>query len=252
MKKEDLLSTFIMTTVSIVMLVGVTIAWYTAVYAHPTVTGMNMTAADNGSIKIALKPNGPDLAELENDAIDNNEFVEIGLEELLNIVNKQMAPGAYGEIHFYLTSLHKDIVSCQLSPYLIPGYEKEFESKYSGGVPENATVTINNQEKVILEVLEEHFDFYSDKAMTVPVTAQNPMEIVLIDAEHPWNDVSNSGEEITVTLYWKWHYEDPQATADSSTMSQQKKEAAIYDYDMEDTWIGTHLDTMRFHFTFMQ
>lgn len=30
MKKEDLLSTFIMTTVSIVMLVGVTIAWYTA------------------------------------------------------------------------------------------------------------------------------------------------------------------------------------------------------------------------------
>ena len=63
MKKEDFVSTLVMTTVSILMLVGVTIAWYTAVYAHPTVTGMNMEAAEVGGIKIALKAGGEDIAD---------------------------------------------------------------------------------------------------------------------------------------------------------------------------------------------
>jgi len=244
MKKEDFVSTLVMTTVSILMLVGVTIAWYTKVYAHPTVTGMSAVAEEQGSIKIALEPEGEDISEL----IGDDKYVKIGLEELLNIENNQMAPGAYGEVVFYITSLNQDITSCQLAPSLVPGYESEFEEGYINGVPEDATVTINYVEKNIRDVLEEHFDFYyyDDEDSTVMVSADTPMPIDL-----EWDDENNAGIEKKVTIYWKWHYEDPAATAIDSTMTESEKESAIYDYDMEDTWIGTHLDTMSVHFDFL-
>ena len=41
------------------------------------------------------------------------------------------------------------------------------------------------------------------------------------------------------------------ASAAGSTMTDEEKEEEIKDYDMEDTWIGTHLDTMSFHFDFL-
>ena len=256
MKKEDFVSTLVMTTVSILMLVGVTIAWYTAVYAHPTVTGMNMEAEEQGSIKIALESGGEDIAVLRENDVEGDEYVKIGLEDLLNIENGLMAPGAYGEVVFYVTSLRKDITVCQVIPSLVPDYEESFltEEGYEEGVPDDATVTINNTEKKILEVLEEHFDFYADEAMTLPVSLEEPLEVVLIDESTDslkWDTENNIGQEVTVTIYWKWHYEDPEATATDSTMTADEKDAAIYDYDMEDTWIGTHLDTMSFHFDFL-
>lgn len=256
MRKEDFVSTLVMTTVSILMLVGVTIAWYTAVYAHPTVTGMQMTAEEQGSIKIALEEGGDDIAVLRENDDPDDEFVKIGLEDLLNIENGLMAPGAYGEVVFYVTSLNQDITSCRVIPSLVPNYEEDFitEAGYGDGVPEDATVTINDTEKKIVDVLEEHFDFYSDEEMTIPVSLAEPMEVVLIDENVDslkWDTVNNIGQEVTVTIYWKWHYEDPAATAANSPMTEDEKETAIYDYDMEDTWIGTHLDTMSFHFDFL-
>ena len=254
MKKEDFVSTLVMTTVSILMLVGVTIAWYTAVYAHPTVTGMQMMAKETGSIKIALEPGGEDIAVLRENDIEGDEYVEIGLEDLLNIEEGLMAPGAYGDVVFYVTSLNQGITSCQVVPTLVPGYEADFVADYIDGVPEDATVTINNTEKKISDVLEEHFDFFADENMTVPVSLDDPMEVILIDENVDslkWDTVNNIGQEVTVTIYWKWHYEDPAATAVDSTMTEDEKETAIYDYDMEDTWIGTHLDTMSFHFDFL-
>lgn len=238
-----MVSALVMTTVSILMLVGVTIAWYTQVFAHPTVTGGKMTAEEQGKLKIALEESGEDISNLQGD----DKLVKIGLEELMNIENNQMAPGAYGEVVFYITPLGRSIDSCQLKPFLVPGYEEEFESGYVNGVPEDTTVFINNVQKKISEVLEEHFDFYYEiDDVTVEVNKETPMTIAL-----EWDEQNNVGREKKVTLYWKWHYEDPKATALDSTMSALEKEAAIYDYDMEDTWIGTHLDTMSFHFEFL-
>lgn len=250
MKKEDFVSTFVMTTVSILMLVGVTIAWYTAVYAHPTVTGMNMEAEETGSIKIALEAGGDDIAELA----EVDRYVEIGLEDLLNIETNQMAPGAYGEVNFYVTSLNQKITSCQVVPTLNPGYEADFEAGYTGGVPDDASIVVNGVEKTISEVLEDHFDFYSDEAMTQPVSLTEPMEVTLIDESDEtlkWDTENNIGQEVAVTIYWKWHYEYPFTETELTDMTDAQEEAAIYQYDMEDTWIGTHLETMSFHFDFL-
>ena len=238
MKKEDFVSTLVMTTVSILMLVGVTIAWYTAVYAHPTVTGMNMQAAEKGSIKIALEPepDGVDISELAEEA----RYADIGLTELLNIVDGQMAPGAYGEVTFYVTSLDQDITKCQIVPSLVPGYEEGVT------VTEETEVTINNKDKNILALLDEHFDFYTNTEMTQLVSDSDPMDVTL-----EWDTINNKGIEKTVTLYWKWHYEYPFTQEELNTMTADAEKAAIYQYDMEDTWIGTHLDTMSFHFDFL-
>ena len=240
MKKEDFVSTLVMTTVSILMLVGVTIAWYTAVYAHPTVTGMNMTAAEKGSIKIALTSGGEDISVLQQDGINGNELADIGLTELLNIVDGQMAPGAYGEVTFYVTSLDQDITKCQIVPSLVPGYEEGVT------VTEETEVTINNKDKNILALLDEHFDFYTNTEMTQLVSDSDPMDVTL-----EWDTTNNKGIEKTVTLYWKWHYEYPFTQEELNTMTADAEKAAIYQYDMEDTWIGTHLDTMSFHFDFL-
>ena len=221
MKKEDFVSTFVMTTVSILMLVGVTIAWYTAVYAHPTVTGMQMEAEEQGSIKIALVAGGKDIAELEGDA----KYAKIGFEDLVNIENGQMAPGAYGSVTFYVTSLNQKITSCQVVPSLVPKYEEGVEEE---------------DETSIEAILEKHFDFYTDPDMTNMVTEENPYIVEL-----GWNE---TGVEEIVTIYWKWHYEDPSA---DNMEDGAEKEAIIYQYDMEDTQIGTHLDTMSFHFDFL-
>ena len=222
----------------ILMLVGVTIAWYTAVYAHPTVTGMNMQAAEKGSIKIALEPepDGVDISELAEEA----RYADIGLTELLNIVDGQMAPGAYGEVTFYVTSLDQDITKCQIVPSLVPGYEEGVT------VTEETEVTINNKDKNILALLDEHFDFYTNTEMTQLVSDSDPMDVTL-----EWDTINNKGIEKTVTLYWKWHYEYPFTQEELNTMTADAEKAAIYQYDMEDTWIGTHLDTMSFHFDFL-
>lgn len=237
MKKEDFVSTLVMTAVSILMLVGVTIAWYTAVFAKPTVTGMQMNAVEQGDIKIALEPGGEDIAVLKENNDPNDEYVKIGLEELLNIENGQMAPGAYGSVFFYVTPLKEEVTSCQVIPSLIPVYEEGVV------VDEETTVTINNIEKNVLMVLEEHFDFYADEGMTAEVNEGIPLQVDL-----EWDTQNDVGVEKTVTLYWKWHYEDPAA---DGMAAGDEREAVIYDYDMEDTWIGTHLDTMNFHFDFL-
>ena len=239
MKKEGFVSTLVMTVVTILMLVGVTIAWYTAVLAKPTVTGMQMEAEETGGIKVALESGGVDITELSGD----DRYVTIGLEKLLNIENEQMAPGAYGEVVFYISSLSKNVAGCQVVPSLVPGYEEAFLQNYPDGIPADATVTINNTEKNVSTVLEEHFDFYANAEMTQEVNGENPLNVPL-----EWDAQNSVGIEKTVTIYWKWHYEDP----DAQKMAEgAEKELAIYDYDMEDTWLGTHLDTMSFHFDFL-
>ena len=246
MKKEDFVSTLVMTTVSILMLVGVTIAWYTAVYAHPTVTGMNMQAAEKGSIKVALEKGGEDIAELN----ENDRYADVGLTELVNIVDGQMAPGAYGSVTFYVTSLDENITSCQVTPSLDPGYEK---SDLTGDtivkVLENDATYPNG--RTASSILDDHFDFYSDESMTTKVNIEQPLNVTLIDENNnnlKWDATNKTGKEVEVIIYWKWHYEDPNA---AEMEDGEEKEAIIYKYDMEDTWIGTNLDNMSFHFEFL-
>lgn len=246
MRKEDFVSTLVMTTVSILMLVGVTIAWYTAVYAHPTVTGMNMQAAEKGSIKVALEKGGEDIAELN----ENDRYADVGLTELVNIVDGQMAPGAYGSVTFYVTSLDENITSCQVTPSLDPGYEK---SDLTGDtivkVLENDATYPNG--RTASSILDDHFDFYSDESMTTKVNIEQPLNVTLIDENNnnlKWDATNKTGKEVEVIIYWKWHYEDPNA---AEMEDGEEKEAIIYKYDMEDTWIGTNLDNMSFHFEFL-
>lgn len=226
MKKEDFVSTLVMTTVSILMLVGVTIAWYTAVYAHPTVTGMNMEAAEVGGIKIALKSGGEDIADLDED----KQYADIGLTELLNIVNGQMAPGAYGSVTFYVTSLNEDINACQITPSFVPEFEQD---------------ATQEKKDHINSILDKHFDFYSDEDMTNLVDEENPMEVEL-----EWN-TTGKGIEKPVTIYWKWHYEYPFTETEKNEKTDEEKKVLIDQYDVEDTQIGTYLEKMSFHFDFM-
>ena len=187
-----------------------------------------------------------DIAELN----ENDRYADVGLTELVNIVDGQMAPGAYGSVTFYVTSLDENITSCQVTPSLDPGYEK---SDLTGDtivkVLENDATYPNG--RTASSILDDHFDFYSDESMTTKVNIEQPLNVTLIDENNnnlKWDATNKTGKEVEVIIYWKWHYEDPNA---AEMEDGEEKEAIIYKYDMEDTWIGTNLDNMSFHFEFL-
>ena len=84
MKKEQIITSAVMLVVSVLVLISVTIAWYTGNQDRPTVTGMQMSAAEVGEIKIALAPGGEDIKNLS----ETTKYADTGLNELTINIEK--------------------------------------------------------------------------------------------------------------------------------------------------------------------
>ncbi len=257
MKKEDFITTFVMLAVCTMMLVGVTIAWYTAVFSTPTVTNMEMEAEETGDIKIALEQGGADIEELTGSA----KYVVIGLEKLTNIEENKMAPGAFGEVKFWVTSLKEDVTRCLIVPSVVLNLEMDDGSGEPGdgngepdggnsnsgdgeGEPDSGDSN-NEANSEIEKLVNKHIAFYTDEAMTEEnrITELNPADYKL-----EWQN--GAGVEKEITIYWQWYYEYPFNQEENDTLSPLDKEAKIREYDIEDTKIGTEVEKMNFHFVF--
>ena len=109
MRKEDVVSAAVMTIVSILVLIGFTVAWYSGVFHFALITGMRMQAAELNSIIIALEPGGEDISVLEKNQIEDDEYADIGLQEMTNIEAGKLAPGQFGKVTLYVTPSDKEI-----------------------------------------------------------------------------------------------------------------------------------------------
>ena len=268
MKKEDFITTFVMLAVCTMMLVGVTIAWYTAVHDKPTVTSMEMEAEETGDIKIALEQGGDDIEDLKMNDIVGDEYVVIGLEKLTNIEDGKMAPGAFGEVKFWVTPLKKDVTRCLIVPSVVlnlemddgSGESDDGESDSGNGESNDGDVVLddgneesdsgnaNDDENSEIEnLVNKHIAFYTDEAMTEKnrITESEPAGYDL-----GWNDTENTGVELEITIYWQWYYEYPFNQAGDDALSASDREEKIRKYDIEDTQIGTEVEKMNFHFVF--
>lgn len=266
MKKEQIITSAVMLVVSVLVLISVTIAWYTGNQDRPTVTGMQMSAAEVGEIKIALAPGGEDIKNLS----ETTKYADTGLNELtINIEkdaqgNVKIAPGTYGKITFYVTSMDVSVRSCKVVPMVqiqqtADGIWYPVSIAEDSGIPE-APDRLDAASAVLLEELytivhgkkaagvqpakTRHISFFKDEAGTQEIDEATPYLV-------EWSaDEAAAKTEKPVTIYWKWHYEYPFTAEETATLNQTEKSIKINEYDTEDTKLGNHVKNMRFHFTF--
>ncbi len=256
MKKEEVVSSGVMTLVSILVLIGFTVAWYSADIGAATVIGMQMIAAQKESIIVALEEQGVDVSELA----ESGTYASIGLEELTNIETDKVAPGSYGKVTFYLRPIEIGIHSCDIVPQIwisqkagetltwYSGEEKGTSGETGGTV--GGTDRKENTLENLYAITQEHFDFYCYSAET--------QEYYMINAENPFRvewtpEESVAMDEKMVEIYWKWHYENPLSELseeEKAALTEEELQQLIDEYDAEDTRMGNHITSMKFHFTF--
>lgn len=230
MKKEDVVSAGIMTIVSMLVLIGFTVAWYTGVFDLATIGGMQLKAAEMNSVKVALTWDGPDIAEMD----ENSKYADIGLQDMMNVTVDKLAPGQFGKVTFFLTPSDVGIEYCEIIPQV---WICQKEGEWYPG--EEGTQSSPVMEE-LYEITQRHFVFFEDEAM------ENKLEASKLVV---WTEEDGMATK-EVTIYWQWFYEYPFTDAEKESLSDMQKRAFIDTYDAEDTRIGNNITDMKFHFTF--
>lgn len=256
MRVEEVVSSFIMFIVSGLVLVGFTIAWYTNNHI-PAVTGMYMSAADMGDVKVALVSGGKDISELTED----ERYADIGMAEFVNHDTEKLAPGTYGVTTFYVTPTKSSVTACKITPMLyITQDGNTWYADVSGGDVSAGDVEADVSDGDVsdddtqvptlarlYEIAQRHLQFFEDEAMETPIEAGSSILVEWTLEERLQDDLI----EKTVPIYWKWHYEYPFTGEEKGTMSDAEKELAIDNYDEEDMLLGNYISGMKFYFTFV-
>ena len=256
MKRNKIIQLTVMSILSILMLVGFTVAWFSGDLGAALAKGMQLRAEEQGDIRIALKEGGADISTLEGE----NKYVNVGLEELNNIEFVEngvkvykMAPGAYGQVFFYVTPLKPDVGSCTVVP--------EVRLKDKAG-------NLVAQDSDVYRIANEHIIFYYYKTGETTPTLLNMTTVSGEDGTRvtmresavfplEWDSTANTGIEKKITLYWRWDYEYPTdrilpsyQEGIASLGSVSSNEMLKDEYNREDTTIGNEIKHMNFHFEF--
>ncbi len=241
MKKEDVISAGIMTIVSMLVLIGFTVAWYSGVFDITTIGGMHLKAAEMNNIRIALTEDGEDISILEGDA----KYVDIGLQQMTNVETDKLAPGQFGQVTFYITPSDEGIEYCEISPQVWISQSRINENNsvyvWYPGDEENVPNTEEEQAQLekLYEITQRHILFFEDEAMKVPIDTCKKVE---------WTETDGNTEK-AITVYWKWHYEYPFSDTELN-LSEEEQQKLIDIYDAEDTQIGNNITAMKFYFIF--
>ena len=250
MKRNKIIQLTVMSILSILMLVGFTVAWFSGDLGSALAKGVQLRAEEQGDIRIALKKDGADISTLEGE----NKYVNVGLEELNNIEFVEngvkvykMAPGAYGQVVFYVTPLKQDVGSCTVVP--------EVRLKDKDG-------NLVAQDSDVYRIANEHIIFYYYKTGETTPTLLNMTTVSGKDGTRvtmresavfplEWDSTNDKGSEKEITLYWRWDYEYPTdrvlPSYEGSHLSDAEKKNQ---YNREDTTIGNEIKHMNFHFEF--
>lgn len=236
MRKEDVISAGVMTIVSVLVLIGFTVAWYTGIFNIASITGMHLMAAEMNQIKIALEEGGEDISSMQGD----ERYADISLQDMSNIENDKLAPGQFGEVTFYITPSDEGIRYCEIVPDI-------WISQRSGdtGLNGENVVWYSGEEDVepalqrLYHIAQEHIVFFGEPEMI------NPIHHITLE----WSDEDGYMEK-SVTFYWKWYYEYPFTEEEQASLSEEERQSLIDQYDAEDTEIGNGIGQMKFHFSF--
>lgn len=240
--QEKIILSFVMCMLLCAVLFSATTAWYAA--NNTAVThGMELETGGTGGLKVAIEPGGPDIMTLPEVNEEGIPVIPIKLTDLNNVKGDMIAPGSYGPMTFYITSLGEIITGYSIKVKLSYREEDGAGSRLS---PE--------QRSRIRDLMEEHISVYTGMETVSSESGQGrwgrfsgPLEYYTDeDAE---DGTAATGElvfntEVKAELYWVWNYEYTDIPGNGNLPEEEREK--IREYDEEDTMLGNYIDNIWF------
>lgn len=231
-------------------------AWY-IINSKASANNLQMSVDSINGLIVKMKVEN-NAASAENKVLMekinlNGQYIDIGLARLSNIEDKKLAPGAFGEIHFYITSV---------SPYY-NAYEIEIEPEYEyiDGMEDiksiqNGVLTPVVTEDELSEIIDEHILYFTKKNVdnaTGRISYSGRLEYDSLNNSVAFTKgdlVLNNEKEVVIYWYWPYDYNDIYNYLDlDSPLSQNGSiDENIRNYDLEDTKIGNYLKSITLNF----
>lgn len=258
MKKEELISSVIMCIVSVLVLVGFTIAWFTA-GGSTVVTGMQVVAGEMSAVKISTKSGGPDIdvadatflerfasfgmpdyTNVESDVIGSTEEKDANgnVTSTVDVKAYELGPGTSGEITFYVTPVSGNIIFCDVLPVIAVTEDDIALADAKWYTTENIEECASEDLKKAFSIALTHIRFFRDITDAEGNAVREEITVTSDPTRLSWENVdieNKENVELPVTFYWQWDYENPD----------------IDDYDEDDMFLGNHVSSMKFQFLFM-
>ena len=235
---------YVMIVVVVISVIAATVAWFTF-FRNNRISGMGISvgSADSG-LKVAMDSNGPDIDDLK--AIQGTDSVEFSINMPLfdNVENymspqktatdgsiiatstpvSKMAPGVYGEVTMYLTSLNQQVDQFRITPSVLLTYSDDSSDRMdettwtvSGpAVGENGTKGDNEIKKAMRQLVQGHILFFGKRtegedgtySYSEPISpnGDGTLDIGPMTGNLDFDEQGN-GKETKVTVYWCWVYE---------------------------------------------
>lgn len=280
--------TYVMLVVTAIVIIAAVVAWMT--FQHTAdLTDIGMTTASSDSIKVAVSSGGEDIDVLrgkgQNVSIDLNMplFYEVESYSVQSEEKSRMAPGVYGNIIIYLTSLNEDINTYRIIPTVLLTYVDGTEDAIDGdgnliridsetgkAVTGNQSGYMSEAEIEELRSLTKGHILFGEKGTNGSVTYSIGTAEITGKQELPWNSAKGVGEEKKVTVNWSWVYEYDKLPQDirsriaenSSSAGTSLPRTLFFEeerensgvnysktqlYDYADTKIGAYVKSMKIH-----
>lgn len=161
--EEKIILSAVMCVLLAVVLVTSTYGWY-ALNNTDRLYALDLNVGGTGGLKVAIKPDGDDImvAKDVRRVVKDDKLIAIipiNLREFTSIEEGKIAPGAYGELPFWITSLSESIRSYEIKVKMVynPG---SGETPYETGWPDNLLerfldLLTNEEKEAILNGLTE-------------------------------------------------------------------------------------------------
>lgn len=262
--QEKIILSAVMCVLLAMVLVTATYSWY-ALNNTDKAYGLDLKTGAAGGLKVAITPGGEDImADPGLTRIEEDDkviaIIPINLKDFINIEEDRIAPGAYGPMPFYITSMSESIRS----------YSIKIQLEYE---PELSTATEDQKQKVkeIESMIRDHFSIYQKKYTDDDgiVRFSDPLSYYIRekDAVEAATGPLKFNEEVPVRFYWVWNYEltdipgyrnlerfptygSTEGGTDDGTGEDTDENVvrkAVRQYDEEDTELGNYLEDIRFN-----
>ncbi len=246
--QEKFILSAVMCLLLALVLITATYGWY-AINNSARAYGIDLNTGGIGGIKVALSPGGPDI--MSDDSLARNPdgvpVISINLKEFENIEKGKIAPGAYGEMPFYITALGENVKS----------YAIKVQMEYR---PSDKVSVAEEEKNKIEAMISDHIMVYCDKVAAADGSArfENPLTYYTKETEDGTEATGalQYNVEVLAQLYWVWNYEltdipDYQSISRFPTYSSSDTAAvrsAVRQYDEEDTVLGNYIEDIWFNF----
>ena len=249
--REKLIISAVMCILLGIVLIMATYGWY-VMHRDAAAYGLKLNIAGNDGIRVAIEPGGEDIMgdpALKHVQQDDKVYtvIPVNLLDFSNIQEQMIAPGAYGPLPFYITSLSEAITT----------YSIKVQLQYDPG---GHKITAE-QKQLIETMIRDHISIYQTKYEEGGVVKFRDPISYYIHSEEEGTAAEGTltpYQEEPVELYWVWNYEltdipgyqslkrFPTYNKTGLSETDAVVRSAVRQYDEEDTTLGNYLQDIRF------